>query len=402
MRISSLSLWKCQGKDLTPRILHIGKFFPPVTGGIESFLGDLIPALEKGGVTAAALIHDNIRQNQGSSFYNKSKIFRVPCYGTLLYVPISPAFPFAMKRAIQAFQPDILHFHVPNTSAFWALALSDAVKLPWIVHWHADVVPSTIDRRMALAYQLYRPIEKLFLRRAHAVITTSESYLNTSSALADFKEKCHVVPLGLDSDRLKKPDAAALRWAETVWGQNKGRILVIGRLTYYKGHEVILDASTALPDARILIVGNGEREASLQKQICILGLSKKVSLLGSLPESDLHTLISSCDCLCLPSTERTEAFGLVLLEAMRYGKPVVASNIPGSGIGWVVKDGVTGFLVPPGDPVQLAESLKKLFDRPDLKLQMGRSALARFQRVFQIDHIAQKIILLYHNYLLAL
>jgi len=382
------------------RILHIGKFFPPITGGIESFLGDLIPALERGGVTAAALVHDGIRQKQGSVREGRITIFRVPCYGTLLYVPISPAFPLAMRRAIQTFRPDILHFHVPNTSAFWALPLSVAGALPWVVHWHADVVPSVIDRRMALAYQLYRPIEKLFLRRAQSIITTSQPYLNTSNALIGYKNKCHIVPLGLDPDRLKQPDNAGLHWAKTVWGQSEQRILVIGRLTYYKGHEVLLDASTALPGARILIVGNGEREAGLQKRIRSLGLSNNVSLMGSLPESDLHTLIASCDCLCLPSVERTEAFGLVLLEAMRYGKPVVASNIPGSGIGWVVEDGVTGILVPPGDPVHLAMSLKKLFNRPDLKSRMGRSALERFQKVFQIDHVAQDIILLYHQMLM--
>ncbi|MDO9111145.1 MAG: glycosyltransferase, partial [Desulfatirhabdiaceae bacterium] len=244
-----------------------------------------------------------------------------------------------------------------------------------------------------------RPVEKLFLQHARSIIATSQSYLNTSRALADFKEKCHIIPLGLDPDRLKKPDDAGLRWAETVWGQPEGRILVIGRLTYYKGHDVMLDAATALPGARILLVGNGERASSIQRRIHTLGLSNKVSLLGFLPESDLHTLISTCDCLCLPSVERTEAFGMVLLEAMRYGKPVVASNISGSGIGWVVEDGVTGFLVPPRDPVLLAGSLKKIFDRPELKSQMGRSALERFMRVFQIDHVAQEIILLYHQVL---
>ena len=383
------------------RILHIGKFFPPVTGGIESFLGDLLPALERGGVTTAALVHGDIRQGQGPACDEKTTIFRSPCYGTLLYAPVSPAFPFAMRRAIQAFRPDILHFHVPNTSAFWALPLSVAGALPWVVHWHADVVSSAIDKRMALAYQLYRPVEKLFLRRARSIIATSQSYLDTSRALAEFKDKCHVVPLGLDPDRLKKPDAAGLGRAETVWGQPGGRILVIGRLTYYKGHDVILDAATALPDARILIVGNGERQACLQKQISALGLSHKVSLLGALPEKDLHTLIASCDCLCLPSIERTEAFGMVLLEAMRYAKPVVASNIPGSGIGWVVEDGVTGFLVPPGDPVLLAGALRKLFDRPELKMQMGRSALERFLKVFRIDHVAQEIVLVYHQMLKA-
>ena len=379
------------------RILHIGKFFPPVTGGIESFLGDLLPALERGGVTTAALVHDEIGQKQGPSRYGKTDIFRVPCHGTLLYAPISPSFPFALKKTIQVFRPDILHFHVPNTSAFWALPLSTTKTLPWVVHWHADVVPSAIDRRMALAYQLYRPIEKLFLRRARSIIATSQSYLNTSSALSDFKDKCHIVPLGLDPDRLKKPDDARLQWADTVWRQPEKRILVIGRLTYYKGHDVLLDAATAMPDSRILIVGNGEREAGLQRRILSLGLSDNVSLLGFLPESDLHALISTCDCLCLPSVERTEAFGMVLLEAMRCGKPVVASDIHGSGIGWVVEDGVTGFLVPPGDPAQLAGSLRMIIDRPELKSQMGRSALERFQEVFQIDHIAREIILLYHQ-----
>jgi len=93
---------------------------------------------------------------------------------------------------------------------------------------------------------------------------------------------------------------------------------------------------------------------------------------------------------------------MVLLEAMRYGKPVVASDIPGSGIGWVVKSGVTGYLVPPGNPVLLSGSLRKLFDRPELKLRMGRSALKRFLEVFQIDHIAQEVILLYHQILKTL
>lgn len=382
------------------RILHIGKFFPPVTGGIESFLGDLLPALERGGVTTAALVHDAIGQKQGSAHHGKTIIYRVPCHGTLLYAPVSPSFPFALKKAILDFRPDILHFHVPNTSVFWALPLPAAGTLPWVVHWHADVVPSAIDRRMALAYQLYRPVEKLFLRRARAIITTSQPYLDTSSVLAGFRDKCRIVPLGLDPDRLKKPDDTGLQWAETVWGQSEKRILVIGRLTYYKGHDVMLDAATVLPDCRILIVGNGERESNLQRRILSLGLSGKVSLLGFLPEADLHALISTCHCLCLPSVERTEAFGMVLLEAMRYGKPVVASDIPGSGIGWVVEEGVTGFLVRPGDPVQLAGSLRRIFDRPELKSQMGRAALQRFQEVFQIDHVAREIILLYHQNLM--
>jgi glycosyltransferase involved in cell wall biosynthesis len=387
-------------RDHNPlRILHIGKFFPPATGGIENFLGDLLPALERIGATTAALVHDESNCNRFVLQKNAVKNYRVPCYGTLLYAPISPGFPIMMRKAIKDFRPDILHFHVPNTSAFWALILPNAGTVPWVVHWHADVVPSAIDRRMAFAYLLYRPVERLFLRRARSIVSTSYAYLETSNALDGFRDKCHVISLGLDQNRLQRPDSTGQCIAEKLWGQPGGRILVIGRLTYYKGHEVMLDAATALPDARILIVGNGERESSLKKRIQALGLSNRVSMPGFLPEPVLHALISSCDCLCLPSIERTEAFGLVLLEAMRYGKPVVASDIPGSGIGWVVEDGVTGFLVPPGDPVSLAKSLRVLFEQPECKLRMGISASKRFAKVFQIDRIAQEIILLYYHML---
>lgn len=378
------------------RILHIGKFFPPATGGIENFLGDLLPALERIGLTTAALVHDDPGASPPTFPQDSVKIFRVPCYGTLLYAPISPGFPSAVIQTIRSFKPDILHFHVPNTSAFWALPLLCTADLPWVIHWHADVVPSVIDRRMALAYRLYRPVERLFLKRARAVIATSHAYLQTSTALSDFKDKCHIIPLGLDRHRLRPPDESGLRLAENLWGRSSFRILVIGRLTYYKGHDVMLEAAASLPDARILIVGNGERESILKKRIHIQGLADRVSMPGFMPEADLHALLATCDCLCLPSIERTEAFGLVLLEAMRYGKPVVASDIPGSGIGWVVENGITGFLVPPADPVALAESLRMLQSQPLLKTKMGQAASDRFMRLFQIDRIAQEIKLLYH------
>jgi rhamnosyl/mannosyltransferase len=384
------------------RVLHVGKFFPPVTGGIENFLGDLLPALSRAGITAAGLVHDDSCGGVGEPAWNERlNIYRVPCYGTLLYAPVSPMFPWIMQKTIDAFQPDILHFHVPNTSAFWALTLPTARRLPWVIHWHADVVPSAIDRRMAIAYHLYRPVEALLLRRAQAVITTSESYLTTSCALSGYRDKCRVVPLGLDSRRLKLPDAEAVKWADAQWGKPDGRILVIGRLTYYKGHDVMLDAAAALPDVRIIMVGDGDRESFLECRVREKGLGSRVSLLKAMPESALHALLASCDCLCLPSVERTEAFGLVLLEAMRYGKPVVASDIPGSGIGWVVNDGVTGYLTVPGDPTSLADAIQRMFKDPKRRLQMGKNAQERFFRVFQIDHVAQDVILVYDQIMKA-
>lgn len=376
------------------RVLHVGKFYPPVAGGIENFLGDLLPALEKMGVSAAALVHDD--PNGGATpDTGLPRIYWAPCSGTLLYAPVSPMFPKIMAQAIREFRPDILHLHVPNTSAFWALVLPAARKIPWVIHWHADVISSQIDRRMALAYQIYRPVERLFLQHATCIITTSRAYLDSSPTLARFRNKCRVAPLGLDHHRVDVPTAEDRQWADQVWGRTGHRILVVGRLTYYKGHDVVLNAMSELPEAKLVVVGDGERETSLRRQIAANGLDDRVRLTGLLPEYRLHALMATCDCLCLPSIERTEAFGLVLLEAMRFAKPVVASDIPGSGVGWVVDHGVTGLLVRPGHAGDLAAALHTVLDSPAVKLHMGQAALDRFYAHFQIDPVASQIVLAY-------
>ena len=138
------------------------------------------------------------------------------------------------------------------------------------------------------------------------------------------------------------------------------------------------------------------RKQRLKNMMDTLDLNRKVMLTGFLEESRLYALLSTCDCLCLPSVERTEAFGLILLEAMAFAKPVVASDVPGSGIGWVVRDEKTGFLVGPGDPVELARRLEIIGEEPELSIRMGMAGLERLSNGFQIDHIAGDIAELYH------
>ncbi|MDQ5910793.1 MAG: hypothetical protein QG599_2890, partial [Pseudomonadota bacterium] len=234
------------------RVLHIGKFYPPFAGGIENFLADLLPALHRQGVTAAALVHDSPSPPThlppvGEGSAGLPRIYRAPCYGRLLYAPISPTFPIWLQRAIREFQPDLLHLHMPNTSAFWALLVPAARRLPWVIHWHADVVASAIDRRLALAYRLYRPFEQRLLAASQAIIATSPPYLNASAALAPWRERCSIIPLGLNPARIPEPDSAAQQRAEALWGDNRFRILAIGRLTYYKGHDILIQAAAHLP-----------------------------------------------------------------------------------------------------------------------------------------------------------
>lgn len=379
------------------RVLHIGKYYPPFAGGIEHFLADLLPALQTRDIAVAALVHDEQAHRRGQHPAPDANlpVYRAPCYGRLLYVPLSPAFPFWLNRVIREFQPDLLHLHLPNTSAFWALGVPAARRLPWILHWHADVVASLLDRRLALAYRFYRPFEQRLLAGCRAVIATSPPYLDVSAALAPWRERCHVIPLGLDPNRIPDPDPAARARAEALWDPAKFRVLAIGRLTYYKGHDVLIQAAADLPDSRVLIVGAGERRARLVALVASLGLGERVRLPGFQPETDLNALLASCDVLCLPSLERTEAFGLVLLEAMRFGKPVVVADIPGSGAGWVTRQAGHGLLVPPGDPVKLAAALRELQRDPSRRQSLGQAGAMALQGRFGIAPVAEAVVNLY-------
>lgn len=375
------------------RVLHIGKYFPPFAGGMEYFLADLMRAQQRQGIQAAALVH----AHQKSS--SIPPVYRAPCYGSLLYAPISPQFPFWLKRIIGNFRPDLLHLHVPNTSAFWAMLIPAARRIPWVIQWQADVVTSEIDQRLALAYRAYRPLEQRLLAASHIIIASSPAYLEASEALRPWRTKCQVIPLGLDLSRIIEPEREDFVWAEQLWGKSDFRVLVVGRLTYYKGHEVLIRAIAQLSGAKLIMVGKGEYRTRLEALIKALSVEEKVLLAGFQSERTLNALFASCDVLCLPSVERTEAFGMVLLEAMHFGKPVIASDIPGSGVGWVVRQAGNGLLVEPGNHEALAQALEELAEnsqRRDLFSQRGSQALINH---FNIRQVAEKTASLYENLL---
>ncbi len=383
------------------RILHIGKYYPPFAGGIENFLTDLIHAQLSQQLQIAALVHDH--QIQWRRFFAPIRaetqtnplIYRVPSYGRLLYAPISPQFLFWIQSVIKDYRPDILHFHLPNTSALWALMLPSARRIPWVLHWHSDVI-SNIDNRIAIAYHAYRPFEQAMLYHADTVIVTSPPYLNSSLALRNWQQKSVVIPLGIATQRLPQPDTTALAWAQRQWQPNVQRILHIGRLTYYKGQKILIEAMRHCPQAQLFIVGKGELEIQLTQLVQNYGLQQRVKLLGFCDDAQLHALISCCDVFCLPSLERTEAFGVVLMEAMRYAKPVIAAQVQGSGMGWVVEDGKTGLLVKPNDTNSLTQAIKKLANK-QLSLQYGQAGYEKFITQFDIEQVAQKITTLYQQ-----
>ena len=389
------------------RILHIGKFFPPHPGGIERSAADLCAGLRARGVETAMLAHaePGSRAAHGRAPAGYA-VTLAACHGQLLYAPLSPGFPRLLSRVIHEFRPDLLHLHVPNTSAFFALLSPVARRLPWIVHWHADIPLDSRRRSLRIAYRFYRPWEQALLRRAAAVIATSAAYRDSSSALAPWRDKTHVIPLGVAplpnaADSGSAPGDGSVRAA--AFGAPL-RILSVGRLSYFKGIDVLLRALVQVPEASLTIIGDGECREALERLALELGIAGRVRFVGRVPMDDAGAMTlarhyADADVFCLPSTDRAESFGLVLLEAMRAQLPVVASAIPGSGVGFVVRDGESGLLVPPGDPAALTQALRRLASDPALRAQLAAAGMRRWRDEFTLDRAVERVLGLYDRVL---
>ena len=371
------------------RILHVGKYYPPVPGGMERFLGDLVEAQRAAGHDVTVLVHAEPRSDRSD---DPPWILRCPVWLRLIFAPLSPQFYFWLRRIVRRFRPDVIHLHVPNLSAFWALLVPGARDVAWVLHWQSDVVPSARKLALRLAYPHYRIFERALLERADAVIVSSPQYLAGSKALAPWADKCHVIPLAIDPARLPDVPAEA---TEGLWQGRGMRVLAVGRLTYYKGFETLIRAVAGMDNAELLLVGDGEERTQLTRAWRGAGEPSWVRMQGRIDDATLARLMSSCDVFCLPSLERTESFGIVLLEAMRYGKPLVASDLRDSGMTYVVRGGQNGLLVPAENVTALRAALSRLAANPGERRMLGRLGHERFLREFTIAAVERRIHALY-------
>jgi rhamnosyl/mannosyltransferase len=380
------------------RVLHVGKFFAPFVGGIENSLIDLSRAASEVGVRQAVLVHASpagLEMDAENPRFDFLEAFaRVPVLGQLAYAPIAPRFRGELEAMLEDFEPELLHVHLPNPSAFWLLSSRHARRLPWVVHWHSDVVGPGLDRRLKLLYPAYRPFEQALLRRASAIIATSPPYLHSSRALSRWRGKCRAIPLGLDVDRVVpvEQDAEQPAWA----AGSRLRVLAVGRLTRYKGMQVLARAALDVPGVAVNIVGEGAERRRLERLIPP-SEAGRIRVLGSLDDAARNRLLASCDVFCLPSINRAEAFGMALLEAMACGKPTIATRVPGSGMDWVVEEGRTGWLVDPGDADKLGRLLQSLISNRARLADFGAEAKRRFDQRFRIETVADAVLDVYRD-----
>lgn len=369
-------------------VLHIGKYFVPFKGGIENMMLALIKAQINAGLKVSVLVHHHqtgIPYSEHCEF--GAKIHRLPIWARLLFVPLTTTAFWHLKKILKHNKVDVIHAHVPNVTCFWLLILMSHSREKLVVHWHSDVLGEKTSLGIKTLYPIYRIFERALLKRADSIIVTSDNYLKSSKPLIEFRDKCAVIPLGLED----------MGYQNEVKQNAKPDVLCIGRLTYYKGHEYLIRAFAELEDRNVnlTIVGGGEQALALGNLAKKLGVAHRVQFLGHVDDHVLHVLLNACDFLVLPSVERTEAFGLVLLEAMRASKACICTNVEGSGMSSVVINGVTGLVVEHSNVQALSAAIAHLLSDRALNDKMGGNGRKRFLSSYQISEIEQQIRRLY-------
>lgn len=356
------------------RCLQISKFYPPYYGGIESSVRDIsVGLVERGWSVGVLCANTELRlvEEHGSV-----SVTRLPSFGEIAKTSITPSLVprlYEMQRTV-----DVIHVHLPNPMANFALMLTRPTAKV-VVHWHSDII-----QQKALL-QLYAPFQSWLLRRADAVIVTSPPYAECSQWLQQFKHKTFVVPNSVHDPEKLFVESARKKKVEDIRRRYRGKKIVfaLGRMTQYKGFRYLIDASRLLgDDVIVLLGGSGELLEELKCHAAKTGVLNKIQFLGRLSDDEVSCYHAVADVFCLPSVLRSEAFGVVIVEAMAHRKPVVSCMITGSGVPWVNIHGQTGINVEPGNAEELANGLNQLLSNKELAVSMGLAGRRRFEEHF--------------------
>ncbi|MEO5896074.1 MAG: glycosyltransferase [Vicinamibacterales bacterium] len=370
---------------LMPRlsVLHVGKFYPPAPGGMERIVQLLCEGEQV--TTDSRVLVANTANRTTRGTWQGVDVTRIASMASIGSVGVCPGFPLAMWRA----KRDLTVLHEPNPLAIVSDWLS-AQRGPLVVWFHSEVIRPQWKYRL-----LYRPFLRRVLRRASRIVVSSPNLVEHAAELRDFGDKCVVIPFGIDVERLRRTPTVDRKAAEIVGRFPGPRILFLGRLVPYKGVDVLLQAMRSV-NATAIVVGDGPLKSALESQAASSGIASRVHFLGHLGDEEVIAHLHACDVFVLPSVTRAETFGVVQLEAMACGKPVVSTDLP-TGVPWVNRHQHSGLVVPPRDAKALASALTMLVSDPSMRQRMGEFARRRVEQEFLAEQMAHHTAALYRD-----
>ena len=363
------------------KILHIYKDYYPVLGGIENHIQMLSEAQVRCGHDVTVLVTN---QEKGVLIERRNdvNIIKASKFATVASTPLSISLFFNLKKE----KPDITHLHFPYPVGETSYLFS-GIKSKTVITYHSDIV------KQKYIAMLYRPILKKVLDKADIVIATSENYIKQSPFLSKIRGKCKVVPLGINvgefsESNIEKSDEIRRKYGIPL-------LLFVGKLRYYKGLPFLIKAMNTI-NASLVIIGSGPMEKELKSLVTELKLEGKVSFAGDIDYSNLPDYYKACDLFILPSTEKSEAFGTVLLEAMASSKPLISTEL-NTGTSFVNVNGETGLVVEPANADAIAGAVKMILQNLPLMQKFGKNAFKRVTEHFTLDIMTARILDLYKS-----
>lgn len=361
------------------RLIQIGKFYHPYPGGMETHLYDLCNAFKN--KFALEVLVANNKLKTITEEVNGVTVTRIASFGEMFSSSICPTFPYHLRQ-LNTDENTIIQMHLPNPLAHFSYQFT-GMKGKLVLMWHSDIIR---QKRLSQIYDHH--LNKL-LAKADRIIATSPNYIESSPYLSRFKNKCSVVPLGIDLNKFNFTPQVEAQIKQIKQRFKENIILFVGRLTYYKGLLDLLKAAENI-DAEIIIIGDGPLKENLNQIINQKKLTHKVHMYHNIDNNELVAYYHACDIFVLPSNERSEAFGVVQLEAMACGKPIVSTNL-NTGVPWVNQHGETGLVVEAKKPIALATAINLLLNKHDKRKEMGLKAKKRVSQLFTTEVVFSKM-----------
>ena len=302
------------------------------------------------------------------------KLFELHSWGDILSMPISPAFIPKLWKAAK--QSNLLVIHYPFPLADIGVTLARPATLPpIIVYWHSEIVSQKLSRA------LVKPFTLCMLRRCRRIVVSSPKLIEHSKILSQFRSKCVVIPFGYEPKDLDKQ------------GKDGGYFLFVGRHVPYKGIDILLKA-VEKSGVSVIMVGDGPLLNANIELANSLGIEERVTFKTGISDTELEMLMKNCKALVLPSVLPSEAFALVQIEAMCFGKPVINTDLA-SGVPWVARNELEGITVRPNDSDDLAKALDRLDCNKELLEQLGNGAKKRWRDCFSLNKFTHSTQTLY-------
>lgn len=367
------------------KVLHFFKtYFPDTMGGMEQVINQLIRATTPLGVESEVLTLTP-EKNPVEKIIDGHKVHRCHTNIEIASTPFSISAISKFKELAKT--ADIIHYHFPYPFADM-LHFITGIKKPTVVSYQSDIV------KQKKLLKIYTPLQNKFLKDVTSIVATSPNYVASSPVLEKFKEKVTVIPNGIDQNSYPlATEELTQSWKNKL---PKKFFLFVGVLRYYKGLHILIEALQGI-DYPTVIAGSGPLEDELKQQAKSAGLNS-LYFIGQVSDTDKVALLNLCYAFVFPSHLRSEAFGISLLEAAMFGKPMISCEM-GTGTSFINLNGETGLVVPANDSGAFKQAIEDLWYNPQKALEMSQKAQQRYQEYFTAVAMGKAYFQLYQELL---